>query len=80
MWLDGTLRAVLSNKERAPLLTVLVLPFTDKRRAALPAINGVAIEVPDSTPKEPKLVGKVDRMFPPGVTMDGLKKKSLDGP
>lgn len=55
-------------------------PLTAKRRAELPARNGVAMDVPDSIPNAPSGTGNVDNMLPPGAARAGLKKKSFDGP
>ena len=43
-------------------------------------MKGVAIDVPDSTPKLPRGTGRVERMFPPGAATAGLKNISLVGP
>jgi hypothetical protein len=64
---------VVSNSVLALLPTEANLPLTEKRRAALPATKGVAMDVPDSRPKEPCVVGNVERMFPPGAATAGLK-------
>lgn len=80
VWLDGTLCAVVSNSVRAVRPTSGAVPFTPKRSADTPAMNGVAIDVPESTANVPSGTGKVERMFPPGAEIAGLKKKSFEGP
>jgi len=57
----------------ALLPTEADLPLTEKRRAALPATKGVPMDLPDSTPKEPCVVGNVEKMFPPRAATAGLK-------
>ena len=44
-----------------------------KEEGSAPATKGVAVYVPDLTPKEPSVVGNVERMFPPGAATAGLK-------
>jgi hypothetical protein len=62
------------------MATFLEFSFVERRRAAHPATKGVAMDVPERTAKEPRFVGMVDKIFPPGAPMAGLKKKSLVGP
>ena len=72
--------AVVSNRVRAPEVTELDLPLTASNSAELPAMKGVAIDVPERTAKDPRGTGKVERMLPPGAATAGLKKKSFVGP
>ena len=80
VWLLGTSCAVVSKSVLAVRPTRALLPFTPNSRADTPAINGVAIEVPDSTPKLPRGTGSVDRILPPGAATAGLKNMSFVGP
>ena len=43
-------------------------------------MKGVAIDVPDKTPKLPRGTGRVERILPPGAATAGLKNKSFVGP
>ena len=47
--------------------------FDGEEEAGLPATKGVAVDVPDSTPKEPCVVDNVERQFLPGSATVGLK-------
>ena len=80
VWLDGTRCAVVSSRVRALKPTSGEVPFTLSNSADTPAMNGVAIEVPESTANVPRGTGNVERMFPPGAATAGLKKKSFVGP
>ncbi len=80
MWLDATICAVVSNKVLALLPTAAELPFTDINSALLPAMNGVAIDVPERMANTPKGTGNVERIFPPGAATAGLKNMSFVGP
>lgn len=71
---------MVSNRVRAPEVTAKDFPLTDSNSAELPAMNGVAMDVPERTANEPSGTGKVERMLPPGAATAGLKKKSLVGP
>lgn len=80
VWLLPTSCAVVSKRVLAVVPTSALLPLTPNNRADTPAINGVAIDVPDSTAKLPSGTGNVERMFPPGAEMAGLRNMSLVGP
>jgi len=72
--------AVVSKRSRADLATATVLPLEAKSNAELPAMKGVAMDVPDRTAKEPSGTGKVEMIFPPGAATAGLKNISFVGP
>ena len=78
--LEGTRCAVVSKSVRAMRPTSGDVPRVSKSSADTPAMNGVAIDVPERTANVPRGTGNVDRMFPPGAATAGLKKKSFVGP
>lgn len=80
VWLLPTSWAVVSNSVLAVVPTAGLLPFTPNRRAETPAMNGVAMDVPDRTAKLPSGTGNVEMMLPPGAATAGLKKRSFVGP
>lgn len=76
----GTIFAVVSSNAVDVRPTTGVTPFFWKSKALTPAMNGVAMDVPDSTPKLPRGMGRVERMLPPGAATAGLKNISFVGP
>ena len=80
VWLEATRCAVDSNRERATRPVCADVPWTSNSSADTPAMNGVAIDVPESTANVPSGTGNVERMLPPGAATAGLKKKSFVGP
>ena len=71
---------MVSNSAVEVRPTTGVTPFFWKSKALTPATNGVAMDVPDSTPKLPRGIGSVERMLPPGAATAGLKNMSFVGP
>ena len=80
LWLEGTPLAVVSKSVRADFPTEEPFPFDWNSSAELPATNGAAIDVPDRIANEPREMGMVDTILPPGAATAGLKKKSLERP
>ncbi len=76
----GTLWAVVSKSVLMLLPTAADFPFTSNSNAELPAMKGVAMDVPERRANEPSGTGNVERMLPPGAATAGLKNISLDGP